>query len=74
MLESSKISSKEVFISYRRCNAELVKPIEEELNQRGISCFIDSKYIDSGMDYSETIARAIKKCKILLVVWTQEAD
>ena len=76
MSESQKSSPAlgDVFISYRRCNAELVEPVEEELNQRGISYFIDTKYIDSGMDYSETIARAIKKCKILLVVWTQEAD
>lgn len=72
--EKTTSSSKDVFISYRHVNKDLVKPIKEELKRRGISVFKDHDDIDSGMDYSETIARAIKKCKILLVVWTQEAD
>lgn len=76
MSESQKSlpDSGDVFISYRRCNAKLVKPIEEELIRRGISYFIDRIGVDYGMDYSKIIARAIKKCKILLVIWTKEAD
>ena len=72
--KSSSMASGDVFISYRRCNADLVKPIENELQRRNISYFIDRVGVDYGMDYSGIIARAVKQCKVLLVVWTQEAD
>ncbi|MBR0239384.1 MAG: SUMF1/EgtB/PvdO family nonheme iron enzyme [Thermoguttaceae bacterium] len=72
--KSTPLVTGDVFISYRHCNADLVAPIEAELNRRGISYFIDRVGINYSMDYSTVIARAIKACKVLLVVWTKEAN
>ena len=64
----------DVFISYRHSQANLIAPIEAELKRRGISCFTDRVGVNYGMEYAEAIARAIKACKVLLVVWTQDAN
>ena len=64
----------DVFISYRHCNADLVAPVEAELERRGISYFIDRVGINYSMDYSTVIAQAIEACKVLLVMWTKEAS
>lgn len=63
----------DVFISYRRCNKDLVAPVEDELNRRGISYFIDRDGIDYGMEYSEVISKAIDSCRAMLFFWTPEA-
>ena len=72
--KSTPLVTGDVFISYRHCNADLVAPIEAELKRRGISYFIDRVGINYSMDYSTVIARAIKACKVLLVMWTKEAN
>ena len=72
--KSAPLVTGDVFISYRHCNANLVAPIEDELKKRGISYFIDRVGINYSMDYSTVIARAIKACKVLLVMWTKEAN
>ena len=64
----------DVFISYRHCNADVVAPIEEEFKKRGISYFIDRVGVDYTMEYAEALALAVKACKVLLFVWTQDAD
>ncbi|MBR6435566.1 MAG: leucine-rich repeat protein, partial [Thermoguttaceae bacterium] len=72
--KSTPLVTGDVFISYRHCNADLVEPIEAELKRRKISYFIDRVGINYSMDYSTVIARAIRACKVLLVVWTKEAN
>ncbi|MBR5161998.1 MAG: caspase family protein, partial [Thermoguttaceae bacterium] len=72
--KSSPLVTGDVFISYRHCNADLVVPVEAELKRRGISYFIDRVGVNYGMDYSKVIAQAIKACKVLLVMWTKEAN
>lgn len=64
----------DVFISYRHCNYNLVEPVEAELKKRGISYFIDRIGINYGMEYPRVLMRAVKACKVLLFVWTQDAD
>ncbi len=72
--KSTPLVTGDVFISYRHCNADLVAPVEAELKRRGISYFIDRVGINYSMDYSTVIARAIKACRVLLVMWTKEAN
>ena len=72
--KSTPLVTGDVFISYRHCNADLVAPIEAELKRRGISYFIDRVGVNYSMEYSTVIARAIKACKVLLVMWTKEAN
>ena len=64
----------DVFISYRHSNADLVASIEKELKKRGISYFIDRVGVNYTMEYASAIAQAVKECKVLLFVWTQDAD
>ncbi|MBR6437363.1 MAG: leucine-rich repeat protein, partial [Thermoguttaceae bacterium] len=72
--KSTPLVTGDVFISYRHCNADLVAPVEEELKRRGISYFIDRVGVNYSMNYSKVIAQAIKACKVLLVMWTKEAN
>ncbi|MBR0236468.1 MAG: SUMF1/EgtB/PvdO family nonheme iron enzyme [Thermoguttaceae bacterium] len=72
--KSTPLVTGDVFISYRHCNADLVAPVEAELKRRGISYFIDRVGINYSMNYSTVIAQAIEACKVLLVVWTKEAN
>ena len=72
--KTTALETGDVFISYRRCNAALVAPIEEELKKRNISYFIDRVGVDYSMEYAEALALAVKACKVLLFVWTQDAN
>ena len=70
--KSTPLVTGDVFISYRHCNADLVAPVEAELENRGITYFIDRVGINYGMEYSEALTMAIEKCKLLLLFWTPE--
>ncbi len=67
-------STGDVFISYRRCNRDLVDQVLTEFKKRGISYFIDMAEIDYGMEYSTVIAKAIKDSKFVLLFWTPEVN
>ena len=72
--ESAPLVTGNVFVSYRHCNADLVAPIEDELKSRGISYFIDRVGVNYGMEYSKAISLAVKGCKVLLLIWTSDAN
>ena len=52
----------------------MVNIIEQELNARGISCFMDRSGINLGDDFAETISKAIFECKIMLFVWSENSN
>ena len=72
--KTAPLETGDVFISYRHSNAAIVAPIEEELKKRGISYFIDRVGVNYTMEYASAIAQAVKECKVLLFVWTQDAN
>ncbi|MBR0237758.1 MAG: SUMF1/EgtB/PvdO family nonheme iron enzyme [Thermoguttaceae bacterium] len=65
---------KDVFISYRRSQIDLVEPVLKELENRGISYFIDRSDISPGLAFKKIIENAIKTCKIFLLFWTADIN
>ncbi|MBQ2622667.1 MAG: SUMF1/EgtB/PvdO family nonheme iron enzyme [Thermoguttaceae bacterium] len=64
----------DVFISYKHNNIDLVEPVLEEFDKRGISYSIDYSVILPGQMYAERIPEAIKQCLALLLFWTDEVN
>ena len=57
----------EIFISYSRKDLDKVKPIKEELEDNGFSCWIDIDGIESGeANFKRKIIPALNECKIVL--------
>ena len=49
-----------IFISYSRRDLAAVKPIKEELENRGFSCWMDLEGIESGSEeFSDHLANAV---------------
>ena len=49
-----------IFISYSRKDLDAVKPIKEELEANGFSCWMDMEGIESGSpEFTKTIVKAI---------------
>lgn len=56
-----------IFISYSRKDLDKVKPIKEELETTGFSCWMDLEGIESGSEeFTEYIANAIEQSRVLL--------
>ena len=56
-----------IFISYSRKDLDKVKPIKEELEATGFSCWMDLEGIESGSEeFTEYIANAIEQSRVLL--------
>ena len=70
---STPPSPGDVFISYRSHHIKLVEPILKELSKRGISYYIDREKLKSG-DYASKLTDALAACKVLLLIWTQDAN
>ena len=59
--------SRDIFISYSRRDLVAVKPIKEEFERSGFSCWMDLDGIESGSpEFTETIANAIGDAKVVL--------
>ncbi len=57
----------DIFISYSRRDLAAVKPIKDELERLGFSCWMDLEGIESGSEeFTEIIARAIGSSTIVL--------
>ena len=56
-----------IFISYSRRDLDVVKPIKEELEANGFSCWMDLEGIESGSEeFTEHLANAIEQSRVLL--------
>ncbi len=64
----------DVFICYRHKNIDLTVDLETELQRRGISYFIDKFGVLPGDEYSRIITRALGRAKVLLFLWTPDAE
>ena len=57
----------DIFISYSRKNLDAIKPIKEELESQGFSCWMDLEGIVSGTrQFSQRIIDAIDDAKCML--------
>ena len=64
----------EVFISYSSKNEEIASLIAEGLEDRGVKYWKAGQYtINSGEDFREKIASALKECKIFLIILSKDS-
>lgn len=65
---------KDIFISYSRKDAEIVKTIYEWLEKAGYKCWLDIDGMFSGVSYKKVIVDAIKRSKVLLFMSSENSN
>lgn len=65
---------KDIFISYSRKDAEIVKDIYEWLERAGYKCWLDVDGMFSGVSYKKVIVDAIKRSKVLLFMSSESSN
>ena len=65
---------KDIFISYSRKDAEIVKAIYEWLERAGYKCWLDVDGMFSGVSYKKVIVDAIKRSKVLLFMSSENSN
>ena len=66
-IDSARANQFDVFISYSRRDLDVVKPIKEELERNGFSCWMDIDGIESGDEnFKQKIVPAIDGCCVVL--------
>jgi hypothetical protein len=65
---------KDIFISYSRKDAEIVKAIYEWLERAGYKCWLDVDGMFSGVSYMKVIVDAIKRSKVLLFMSSENSN
>ena len=64
----------DVFIAYHEKSAGIIaRKIADTLEKNGVSCWYAERDINPGSDFAGVITRAIRDCKIFLIVFNQEA-
>lgn len=65
----------DIFISYSRRDLAAVKPIKEELEAQGFSCWMDLEGIESGAEeFTEKIATAIQESSTMLFILSKASQ
>ena len=65
---------RDIFISYSRKDAEIVKAIYEWLGKAGYKCWLDVDGMFSGCSYKKVIVDAIKRSKVLLFMSSENSN
>ena len=63
----------QVFISYGRRDRARVEPVNETLQELGLSTFFDIEGIDGGDTFPDAIDRAVKSAAAVVACWTPHA-
>ena len=63
----------DVFISYSTKNKEAAHAICHVLEQYEIRCWIAPRNIPPGLDYGDVIEDAIKACRLVVVLFSENA-
>lgn len=66
--------SHSVFISFSSRDRRTAKLVCKELEKRGLPCWISSRDVTPGENYQAAIARAIKACKVVVLLFTCHAN
>ena len=64
----------DVFISHSSVNAKLAEYIVEELESKGLHCFIAPRNMTGGADYASELVENITECPIFLFLFTNESN
>ena len=63
-----------VFISYSSKELQVATQIRMVLEANGINCWMAPKSIPAGSDYGTEIPKAIEKCKVLLLILSEQSQ
>jgi hypothetical protein len=63
-----------IFISYSSIDQGVAETICNALESRGCSCWISSRDISPGHNFQESIVKAIRSAKVMLLVFTSNAN
>jgi len=64
----------DVFVSYSAADRATALSAVEGLEGRGIRCWVAPRDIRAGSEYGEEIVEAIKSCRILLLIFSAQAN
>jgi hypothetical protein len=64
----------DVFISHSSANKKAADAICHALEGNGVKCWIAPRDVTPGLEYAEEIMNGIENCKILLLVFSKEAN
>ncbi|MCH5158466.1 MAG: toll/interleukin-1 receptor domain-containing protein [Clostridiales bacterium] len=63
----------DIFLSYSRKDKQIATMVLSILEQNGIKCWIDYRDIPPGENYGASIVRAIKECKIFVLLLSKSS-
>ncbi|MCL2291362.1 MAG: toll/interleukin-1 receptor domain-containing protein [Bacteroidetes bacterium] len=63
----------DIFISYSSNDRSIADQLVTHIEQAGYTCWIAPRNIEGGAEYSEVIEKAILKCKIFLLVFSENS-
>ena len=64
----------QIFISHSSHDRKIAETIVQALESRGLQCWISSRNVAGGENYQESIVRAIRYAKIMLLIFTDNAN
>ena len=64
----------DVFVSYSAADRAPASSVVEGLESRGIRCWVAPRDIPAGSEYGEEIVEAIKGCRILVLIFSAQAN
>ncbi|MFW3145295.1 MAG: toll/interleukin-1 receptor domain-containing protein [Thermoplasmatota archaeon] len=63
-----------VFVSYTSSDKKIAHRISDALESGGLECWIAPRDVVPGMNYGKCIIKAIKSCRIMVLVYSKKAD
>ncbi len=63
-----------IFISYSSKDQQIAETIYQALEARGLDCWIASRDVRAGENFQEAIVRALRSAKVMLLVFTSNAN
>ena len=64
----------EVFISYSHLDAQIANALVSKLEDDGLNCWIAPRNISAGQQWADSIAQAIPKSKIFIIVFSSNSN
>ena len=67
-------SNQDVFISHSSADSKLAYAMCDYLEEKGIRCWIAPRDVQGGTEYAEAIIMGIRNCKIMVVLFNNNAN
>ncbi|WP_058486873.1 trypsin-like peptidase domain-containing protein [Defluviitalea phaphyphila] len=63
-----------IFISHALEDSPIAEALYEELEKKGLKCWMPSKNILAGQNYGEAIFNAIEKCSVIVIIFSSNSN